>query len=130
MPLIYALKGRHNSGKTTTLKLLETMLVSKYLLTTQVYRTGTGDITVVMNINGQRVGIASGGDSEAIVLTNLKTLISYKCDIIFCATRSRGKTVSAVNSYALSHTIHFELKKPNLHNDSAIASKLMGLAGL
>lgn len=130
MPTIYALKGRQNSGKTTTLKLLESTLQSKYPSNTTLFRTGTVDITIVMDINGQTVGIACGGDSEAIVLKNLRALSGYKCDIIFCATRSRGRTVKAVNSYLASHIVHFEYKKPNTNNDAAIVSRLMTLSGL
>ncbi|EGR0791347.1 MULTISPECIES: hypothetical protein [Vibrio] len=130
MPTIYALKGRHNSGKTTTLRLLETTLLTKYPLNSTVFRTGVVDITVVMDINGQRIGIACGGDSETIVLKNLKTLTSYNCDIIFCATRSRGKTVTAVNSYSATHTVHFERKQHGLNNDAAIVSRLLTLSGL
>lgn len=130
MPTIYALKGRHDSGKTTTLKLLETTLISKYLSHKIIYRTGATDIVVIMDINGQRLGISSGGDSESIVLKNLNKLISHNCDYIFCATRSRGKTVAAVKGFSNSHTIHFESKLPNLNNDASVVSLLMKLSGL
>jgi hypothetical protein len=130
MPKIYALKGRHNSGKTTTLILLETTLIAKYPSNLIAFRTGVVDITVIIDVNGQRIGIACGGDSEAIVLKNLKILTTYNCDIIFCATRSRGKTVAAVNSYSATHAVHFEHKQHGLNNDAAIVTRLLALSGL
>lgn len=132
MRKIYALKGRHDSGKTTTLKLLNKNLKSKYPMRTTIYEDGNVDITVVMDINGQKIGIASGGDTQDIVLHNLKRLTSdkYKCDIIFCATRSRGKTIDAVKSYSSTHSIHFECKQPDSNDDSVVVERLIELSGL
>ncbi|MFH4538777.1 hypothetical protein [Vibrio alginolyticus] len=131
MPTIYALSGRHNSGKTTTLNLLLTSLESKYPSRTEVFRRGRKDLTVVMDLpSGQRVGVACGGDTAFVVNSNLTTLTSHNCDVIFCATRSYGGTVDAVNTYAASHSIHFEVKQVNANDDLVVARKLLTLTGL
>jgi hypothetical protein len=55
-----------------------------------------GDITLVVKINETTIGIRSLGDPGSETDEALKKL-AKKCDIIVCASRTRGETVWAVD---------------------------------
>lgn len=58
------------------------------------------DICEVVAINGVKVGIASDGDSQAIVRNNLNELaLKEKCQIILIACRSNHDSVVLLNEY-------------------------------
>lgn len=113
MTTIIALKGRHQSGKTPTLKLLEQVVCDKYTSSVKILHEerdigGSKDIFVIIEINGSMtVGIYSLGDYATSITTNLQIAISMQCDIIFCACRTRGSTVLAIQSFASSSKIVF-----------------------
>ena len=108
MTTIVALKGRQQSGKTPTLKLLEQVIYNKYTGNVKILHEerdigASKDIFVVLKINGSlTVGIYSLGDYADAIKVNLQKAISMKCDIVFCACRTRGPTVNAVKSFASS----------------------------
>jgi hypothetical protein len=79
--------------------------------------TYSGDICVIIDLNGIRIGIESQGDPNSrmlyennIELENgeIKTDVSgtieklalYNCDVILCATRTEGATVWKVDNIA------------------------------
>ena len=57
------------------------------------------DFRLVIEINGKIIGLESLGDPKSNLEMRLQELITkYKCDIIYCTTRTRGETVRAVNT--------------------------------
>lgn len=59
------------------------------------------DFSLVIEINGKIIGIESQGDPKTGLKKRLKRLVEkYKCDIVYCATRTRGETVKNVESIA------------------------------
>lgn len=109
MPCLFALQGPSNCGKSSTLIYLSQLLQAKYPSAThQTLHRGTKDIAVIMHgVNGLVVGIESQGDPKSRLQQTLASFASAKCDIIFCACRTRGMTVDWVNTLSATYSIHF-----------------------
>jgi hypothetical protein len=91
-----ALKGRANSGKTYTISKVYELLKAKYPAFKEEDFKITVDIRVILIINGFRIGIESQGDPDSRLEKSLNLFIKKECDVIVCATRTRGQTVEAV----------------------------------
>jgi len=108
---IYALKGRENCGKTETIKFVCQILVNKYKISqTQIqdFFPNTPDIKIILSgIKGMKIGIESQGDPKSRLEQSLKDFVNAGCDIIFCACRTRGKTVQWINSHKPKYTPFF-----------------------
>jgi hypothetical protein len=110
---IFALQGRAKCGKTPTLKFVLDELIGKYKIPPSAIRhlppNILGEIKVVLPpIKGLIVGIASQGDVGKNFILD-KTLADFahaKCDIIFCACRTRGPTVDCIKALT-GYTAHF-----------------------
>ena len=75
-----------------------------------------GDITLVVKINEITIGIRSQGDPNTETDETLKKL-AKKCDIIVCASRTKGETVWAVDSLQKFETIWtstYQIADPSL----------------
>ena len=59
----------------------------------------SGDITEVLTINGKKVGFVSHGDNGNNK-NILSRLVEKKCDIIVCASRTRGSSLNNVKEIA------------------------------
>jgi hypothetical protein len=113
MPHIFALQGRAKCGKTPTLNLVYNEIRNKYnVQPSQIQHLPpaiAGEVKVILSaIKGCKVGIASQGDSEPYFILD-KTLDDFEnagCDIIFCACRTRGKTVECIKAHT-KYTHHF-----------------------
>ncbi len=110
MSRIIALKGRGNSGKTTTLNLLTNILMANgYSLVAGMYQNqGSYFLDIFENVK-QRVGITSSGDTYDLVHDRLTDLINAKCDVCVCACRTSGGTHTAIYNFT-GYTSHFEQK--------------------
>jgi len=108
---IIALSGKTNVGKSRTIKIVYELLKQNYpTLKVLIEPAETKvEIRVVIIINGKRVGIESRGDTREIVEKALDIFTDTKCNIIICATRTRGGSWNAVQEFANSN--HFELKR-------------------
>jgi len=122
MKTILALRGAGNRGKSTTLGLLIEMIKVEYPSATFEESKFKVDITIVITINGKRVGIETQGDPNSRLGASLKRFIEIGCEVIICASRSYGSTVDLVNAAANSgyHVKWFEkIKSTNVHDQSA-----------
>jgi len=55
----------------------------------------------VFEINGVTVAILSQGDPNSNLEARLRLVIqNFNCDLVFCATRTKGETVRAVENIA------------------------------
>lgn len=115
--LLIAVEGVSNSGKTTTLKEILSLLKKEPKTTSVQLQNETNkkqpnelnistnsDITCifeVMLVNNKllKIGIATGGDTLDIVSSNLIYFDNNNCDVIICATKSRGQTVDYIHNY-------------------------------
>lgn len=133
---IVALKGKGNSGKTETIKMVFTLLKNKYpKASVNLLKCNTKDVKVIMLINGHTVGIESQGDPNSRLQQSLIDFNNAKCDIIICATRSSGMTVNFVNSYSSTRKIYFiqqkyttTANKTSINNE--IALQIISTCGL
>lgn len=117
---IIGLWGTSNVGKSQTIKAVYSKLIKKYpnykyhpsytAILNQV------DISVVIEINGKIIGIESQGDPKSRLFVSLPIFVKLKCDIILCATRTRGKTVKAVEKYQNDYGIIWEHKVTSTRN--------------
>ena len=90
-PTIIANMGEGNVGKTES-------IIMVYEKLTNV-KEDRKDICEVVEINGVKVGIASDGDSQAIVRGNLNFLTKAGCRIILTACRNNHDSVVLLNEY-------------------------------
>ena len=115
--LLIAVEGVSNSGKTTTLKKFLSLLQKdpktisiriqndvKKKKPNEFYIPKIGDMTCIFElalINNKllKIGIATGGDTLDIVSSNLTYFDNNNCDVMFCATKSRGQTVDYIHNY-------------------------------
>lgn len=136
MPHLFALQGPGNCGKSDTLIQLFQALQNKYpSATTHTLYSGTRDIAVIMHgVNGFVVGIESQGDPNSRLQQSLSAFSTAGCDIIFCACRTRGMTISWVNSLSPAYIIHFVAQTQVFINqnitNAATALSLMQQAGI
>lgn len=114
MSKIIALKGRHQSGKTPTLKKLKQLITSRFnVQPNQIkelgkddYGDNRNDICVfISGINNLNIGIFSEGDYPDRLHKYISDLISRKSDIIFCACRTRGQTKETIESFQPQHIV-------------------------
>jgi hypothetical protein len=101
MPRLFAVKGRPRSGKGKTVrkvykKLLATFPDAKVKL---CQRSANGrDLSAVLKIGGTMIGIESDNHPKDRTERSLKLFSSKRCDVIVCATLTRGSTVEAVKN--------------------------------
>ena len=142
---IFVLKGVSDSGKTTTLKLVDDLLNKKYSnpepIASKYSNNKPKDFWVIydLNVNGKiiRVGLETGGDDHGYIYEDVKRFLLKKCEIIFCACHPSGKTLEAINTYKYhGGTVTFieTMKEPDKAKsdakNKADALKLIQMAGL
>ncbi|UAB68710.1 hypothetical protein INR79_09105 [Vibrio sp. SCSIO 43132] len=92
---VYALCGTSNAGKTSCLNALIEILTKKAEKTIPIKDADEDedDRIAIFLINGKYVGVSTQGDVVKQVQDNLNAIesaIESQCNIIFCATRTRG----------------------------------------
>jgi hypothetical protein len=105
MKKVIALRGRSNVGKSSTIKQAYELLLAKYPRAEKEHEIFRVDIRVVLTINGVKVGIESQGDPGSRLVESLRLFVKLGCKIIVCATRTKGKTVDAVNKLEPNYEI-------------------------
>ena len=114
MKTIIAIKGKSKTGKSTTLKKVYKQLKAKYPsahITHEKITVGiTDDVRVIMEVNGQKIGIESLGDYPGDLNDSLDLFIREQCVIIVCATRTKCGTVDAVERLKAEFQFHISWK--------------------
>ena len=103
------LQNKSNSGKTSTLRELANILISK----TRKYKIlegnlNKGDFIIEIEYNSKKIIIISMGDTAKSLEKKYKEVWD-KCeniDIIFGACRTKGKTISEVKKQAVNHNFN------------------------
>jgi hypothetical protein len=104
---VIANKGLSEQGKSASIKLATQEILKKF--NNAVYQAylvdikektitksdlnNKGDITVIIEIDGIKIGIESQGDPQSRIFLSLPFFVQNECDIIICACRNRGDTV-------------------------------------
>ena len=125
---IIALRGNGNTGKSSTIKLVFDMFLKMYKEQISLIDKGPlniCDITKIFSCNKITIGIESQGDPNSKIFTSLPKFVQKKCDLIICATRTKGKTVRLVERIQLENnydviwvsTLYSEQKPNEVLND-------------
>ncbi|MFC5045767.1 hypothetical protein ACFSTE_19620 [Aquimarina hainanensis] len=91
-------------GKTESLRQFSNLLLTTFPTYIPIYPIPSNipisnDFRLVIEIEGVIIGIESQGDPNTNLHDRLVGLVTtYNCDIIICASRTRGKTVAAVQN--------------------------------
>jgi hypothetical protein len=116
---VFALKGPANVGKSATLKKVFALLKEAYPAAhiqiikppgIEITVTIEVDITVIIEINGTSVGIESQGDPNSRLAESINLFKKAKCNIIVCATRTSGGTVTTVENLQPEFTLVWHRK--------------------
>jgi GTPase SAR1 family protein len=93
-PVVIVVIGPSNSGKSASIK--------KFLESRSNLRTGSGDVLVVIPIKKKSkklaVGVASGGDTKAVLIENFDFLIPRNCDFLICASKTSGASKNYIDN--------------------------------
>jgi hypothetical protein len=116
MKTIICIWGSRNRGKTETIRELAKLLVEKYDAKQDV--PSTGDFSLEVNANGKRCGLESSGDPDSDLFNRLKKWAKDSCDVIICASRTRGSTVTDVDSIAKKYHYKLIWTTPYTDNDN------------
>ena len=98
MKKIIALKGKGNSGKTTTIRKLYTKFIeNKFEVVETNFNIAGGDFTAVFKINDKPIGMTSSGDTYDLVSGNLQKQVDANCEVCICACRSFDRSKKGTN---------------------------------
>ena len=138
MVKIFVLQGVHDSGKTSTLDMVDKLLHEKYPKLVVKEEEFNYWIMYELQVHGRSVyvGVKADGDDSKIIREDINCLLECECEIIFCACRSKGHTVEAVKRFSKEADITFVKKTLEADEskqrkvNTADAQKLLALAGL
>ena len=93
------LKGKSKMGKSQTLRTVDELLRLKYpgAVVEHEYRTRV-ELKVVLSINGVKIGIETTGENIQRINESFDLFVNLGCEVIICATRTKGKTMTAVDA--------------------------------
>jgi hypothetical protein len=98
--IIVAVWGHANQGKSETIRNMTTLLRAVSGAQVEVLFDGA-DIKIVITIGKIIIGVESQGDPGSRLEESVNDFAAnYKCDIIICASRTRGDTVHIVETVA------------------------------
>ena len=96
---IFALRGKGDTGKSTTIRILHSILLDNgYSLVETNLPPVRGDFRSVFSKNNVLIGITSSGDTFDLVYDNLDYLIRFGCTICVCACRTYDRTYHGTNA--------------------------------
>ena len=97
MKTVICIRGTKHIGKTT---LIHTVFDMLNLAETPPLQMWGNDMLAILNMQGKTVGFASMGDPGSNQKTCLQQLVESGCEVILCASRTKGNTVNAVDNLA------------------------------
>ena len=115
--IIVALQGRSNSGKTTTLKELIKTIIDQGIMEYEnvvpkskviaACSSNQGDVQCWFTYRGVKIGITTRGDDARVLEDDFfgKKRNFRDRDIVVCAIRSKGETVSFVEKHSCGRLI-------------------------
>jgi hypothetical protein len=104
---IIAIFGASNQGKSSSIKEIVNRFNIIFPTAIIDYKITGTDILVIIRIGKVKIGVESHGDPGSRLESSLQLFVKEKCDIIVCATRTRGATVELVNNMFSIH--HYDV---------------------
>ena len=107
MKKVFVLRGVSHRGKTQTIRAFDELLRQKYptAIVEHEHRTKV-ELQAILNINDVKIGIET--TAEKRIEESLELFVKLGCDVIICATRTRGKCVAAVEALPGFEVVWFE----------------------
>ena len=126
--IIYVLSGHGERGKSTVLKLLAANLLIKAQNATRAQeilnevqierimrRNGLSvsvrNVEEHLTIDGKVVCVYSAGDDKGAIDAATDFFVKYRCDVGFCAARSKGETLAALRKFGRANNVPIEIRK-------------------
>lgn len=117
MKAIICMQGKANIGKTHTLrKVYEKLNPHEKTILEQP----NDDIYATIKMGDFLIGIATQGDPMSGLKERLNELMQKSCDIIVCASRSKGYTVEDVENSALQNGYSLIWSSPFVTEDKTL----------
>ena len=104
---VIALRGIANQGKSRSIKEAYDLLKKSYVVDSTIHEISGADLRVVLIIGDVKIGIESQGDPNSRLTNSLILFSNLGCQIIICATRTRGSTVNAVQALKSTYEVIF-----------------------
>ena len=107
MAILIVVAGVGNSGKTTSIKNFAVTNLTNFPSPKGVEISYAGPLT--KNLNQYKIGILSAGDKKINIVKAIQFFTDNKCDLMVCATKSRGVTVDTIDAYIAANpslTVH------------------------
>jgi hypothetical protein len=105
MHTIIGLRGKGNSGKSSTIRILHQLLRQHgYNLIRTTFRIDGGDFISIFSNGNNLIGITSSGDTYDLVHEKLQELVDEACNIIICACRTFDRIPPGTNAAILEFT--------------------------
>lgn len=102
--IVIAIWGEASQGKSSSIREIASSIPARFPGSSVNYLIqGNVDIKAIAQVNGIKVGIESQGDPSSRLRQSLAEFLADGCEIIICATRTRGDTVNAVNELFTNH---------------------------
>jgi len=100
---VIAIWGASNQGKSSSINEIVNRLPAHFPTAHIDIRIAGGDIQAIVTIGSVKIGIESAGDPGGRLPTSLALFVREGCEVIICATRTRGSTVTAVEALHPQH---------------------------
>jgi hypothetical protein len=105
MQKIIALRGKGNSGKSTTIRILHDLLLqNEFRQVSSNLKAEGGDFIAIFSKNEKYIGITSSGDTYDLVHQHLLELVNAKCDICICTCRTFDRIPPGTSTAILEFT--------------------------
>ena len=121
MNRLIALCGPANTGKSSSIKLAYEKLQN--LPGAEVVRHEAtprcADMTAIITVNGAKVGLESRGEDPERLSNSLRCFEKYGCQLIVCATRTRGGSVDAVEKFCNDNEREYKLRWIRMGRESS-----------
>lgn len=111
------MQGKANIGKTHTLRKVYEKLNSHEKT---ILEQPNDDIYATIKMGDFLIGIATQGDPMSGLKERLNELMQKSCDIIVCASRSKGYTVDDVENSALQNGYSLIWSSPFVTEDKTL----------
>lgn len=106
---VIALRGRGNSGKTTTMwRVHELFTGDRWEVTREIFNPDTGDFVDVLTKGKKKFGITSSGDDVTILTRQFGRMLDYNPPLVVCACRSWGQTNDFIDEHSNGRTIYID----------------------
>lgn len=117
MKAIICMQGKANIGKTHTLRKVYEKLNSHEKT---ILEQPNDDIYATIKMGDFLIGIVTQGDPMSGLKERLNELMQKSCDIIVCASRSKGYTVEDVENSALQNGYSLIWSSPFVTEDKTL----------